>query len=136
MQFDLNHLSVAGDRAGKLKERKESFPGGLRVGCGKVPVKHPHCHIRHGHLAHGHYLIFSMIELVHRSLQLFQVFSCAKRLPLLFAVAFLFAELGIALVIGLPFFDAERFQFGVDLGFAFASASVGTGNQEGFVLPT
>ena len=35
------------------------------------------------------------------------------------AVAFLFAELGIALVIGLPFFGAERFQFGIDLGFAF-----------------
>jgi len=39
-------------------------------------------------------------------------------LALLLAIAFLFAELGIAQLIGAPFLDTELFQLGIRDGFA------------------
>jgi hypothetical protein len=42
---------------------------------------------------------------------------------LLFAVAFSLAELAVTLFIGVPIFDAERFQLGIYLGFAFFELS-------------
>ena len=114
----LDRGGIARDHAGMLEKRKQSPPRRMSIRVRKVPVPYPHCQIRQSDFVDRHHLILPMIQFIHGSLFGFEIFQRPEHVSLFFTVAFLFSELGVALLKGPPLFGSDRLQFGFNDGLA------------------
>lgn len=92
------------------------MPAGMSVRSRKIVITHPHAQIRQSHLAHGHDLILTVVQLVHVTLLLRQVLDGSQQLPLFPTVLLTLGKLAIAGVVGFPLALPELLDLGIGSG--------------------
>src|SRR5260370_201753 len=73
-QFHSDSRGIRDDSTRESEKRNQSEPGGMCIRNRKIVVTHPHRQICHRNLAHGHHLIFTVIQLLHGSFFCFEIF--------------------------------------------------------------
>lgn len=108
----------------QVKERRKTFPCGVRIGARKILVAGPQHHIHQRDQTSGHNLIFAIVSCIHLPFLGSQILQCPQHLTRLSKVSFLLAP--ILILPGLDPVDAlpQPLQFGINRGFAFLDQGV------------
>src|SRR5258708_373895 len=95
----------------------------MGIGGGKEAVTDPHRQVRQCELAHGHDVIFAVIQFMHHALFGCQVFQCAQEFALFATIAFMLATLLMAFLLDTIDALPQRFQLCVRFGFELLTLS-------------
>jgi hypothetical protein len=102
LEFDLDAISSPVYPPWQLKEGLQAVPTGMSELGRKVAITHPHAHIRQSEFADGHDLVLAVVQFVHLTFLVCQVFNGPQQFALFTAVALTLGTLAIARVVGFP----------------------------------
>ena len=90
------------DTSRQLKEDLEAVPTRMSVLCWEIVIPRPQAQIRQSYLADSHDLVLGVVQFVHVTFLLRQVYHGSQQFALLAAVPLTLGKLAIAGVVGFP----------------------------------